>query len=203
MHLKTVHTRESTAKPRCSNSQGWHIIWQLHSLAIPQIHELQCSISETALCACPVLILIITLCQLLEAKDVTSRQGTNAHAILTHCNGASHAVGAQAYTAAAQWQRRRLWYAPLQHVLLQRANCRASTVQMAALLTRAHLACMWDHRVTGLCPLQSPQLLLLPSEQTTGSKYEPLHATVGNTKPSQCRPRIWSVLCFVGVDHCC
>lgn len=55
--------------------------------------------------------------------------------------------------ASPLWQRRRLWYAPPQHVLLQRAVCRAATVQFAALLSHAHLACMWDHQVMAPHPI--------------------------------------------------
>lgn len=77
-------------------------------------------------------------------------QGTNAHAILS----ASPSPSKQSVAAAAvPWQRRRLWFAPPQHVLLQRAMCHGSAVQLAALLSRAHLACMWDHRV---CSRRTP-----------------------------------------------
>ena len=71
-------------------------------------------------------------------------QGTNAHAILAHAPGTTSRA---AVAASPPWQRRRLWYAPPQHVLLQRAVCHAATVQFAALLSHAHLACMWDHQV--------------------------------------------------------
>lgn len=48
----------------------------------------------------------------------------------------------------AAWQRRRLWFAPPPHVLLQRALAAArGTVQLAAQLSRTHLAYLWDHQV--------------------------------------------------------
>ena len=74
-------------------------------------------------------------------------QGTNAHAILGQDQGKALAA-TPTVSRTTLWQRRRLWYAPPTHVLLQRGSCKAGVAHMSALITRAHMACMWDHRVT-------------------------------------------------------
>jgi hypothetical protein len=71
-------------------------------------------------------------------------QGTNAHVIMCHTEGSSAAAG----VANVPWQRRRLWFAPPPHLLLQRALIAArGVVQLATLLGRTQLAYLWDHQV--------------------------------------------------------
>jgi hypothetical protein len=63
------------------------------------------------------------------------------------CHADSSGALAIAFTNT-QWRRRRLWFAPPPHVLLQRALVAAhGTVQLAAQLSRSHLAYLWDHQV--------------------------------------------------------
>jgi hypothetical protein len=72
-------------------------------------------------------------------------QGTNAHVIMCHMDGSSASAAASTDTP---WHRRRLWFAPPPHVLLQRALVTArGVVQLATQLGRAQLAYLWDHQV--------------------------------------------------------
>ena len=73
-------------------------------------------------------------------------QGTNAHVIMCHTGGSgSAAVNAM----DTPWQRRRLWFAPPPHLLLQRAlGAARGIVQLATLLGRSQLAYLSDHQVS-------------------------------------------------------
>ena len=82
-------------------------------------------------------------------------QGTNAHVIMCHTEGSDSTATA---VKDVLWQRRRLWFAPSPHLLLQRALVAArGIVQLATLLSRTQLAYLWDHQVAFCTHLTSKQ----------------------------------------------
>lgn len=82
-------------------------------------------------------------------RTCTSLQGTNAHVLLCRANDAAAVATARAAAETTAWQRRRLWFAPPPHVLLQAVRMTGRGVaQLHTMLSRAHLAYLWDHKVT-------------------------------------------------------
>jgi hypothetical protein len=109
-----------------------------------------------------------------------SLQGTNAHVIMCHTDSSSTAAAA---VKDIPWQRRRLWFAPPPHLLLQRALVVArGVVQLATLLGRTQLAYLWDHQVASC-----PHWTLQSKQADSGTICSQQHAAGSAAKHRKCR----------------